>query len=112
MESPVSLPQLPDRFEVPQQLSDRLSCDAKRSELVFREVMSKSIFDKVRKVSADFAYQRSVEQLIREATAPEAAGKPVAKVGILLAASASALVIALSIALAMLLLRERRQLIR
>jgi hypothetical protein len=59
----VQLDRLPDGYEIPRNLSEKLSFDADGHRLVFRGYMSKTEFDRICEPTRDWSFRRSVEQL-------------------------------------------------
>ena len=64
----VKLDSLPDGLEFPPDLAERIGFDAARRRLVYRGFMSKAEFDRLRELSADWAYRRTLEDLFRLCT--------------------------------------------
>ena len=62
----VKLDRLPDGYEVPPDLKDRIYFDAERHKLVFRGYMSKAEFDRLSQLTRDWGFRRSLEDLFRE----------------------------------------------
>lgn len=65
MEHFVNMPSLPPGIKFPPQLADRLRYDGERQRLVWSGFMSKSDFDRISRLSEDWAYRRQVEELFR-----------------------------------------------
>jgi hypothetical protein len=69
MEGPVDhfvkLDKLPDGFEVPPQMKDRMHFDAEAHKLVFRGYMSKAEFDRLGELTNDWKFRRTLEELFR-----------------------------------------------
>jgi hypothetical protein len=65
MDQFVRLDRLPDGLEFPADLLDRVSHDAARQTLSFRGFMSKADFDRLSRLSEDWGYRRSLEELFR-----------------------------------------------
>jgi hypothetical protein len=59
----VRLDRLPDGYEIPRSVGDKLSFDADGRRLVFRGYMSKTEFDRICEPTRDWAFRRSVEEL-------------------------------------------------
>ena len=62
----VKLDRLPDGYEFPPDLRDRISFDAEGHKLVFRGYMSKADFDRLSQLTRDWGFRRSLEDLFRE----------------------------------------------
>jgi hypothetical protein len=79
MEDPVDhfvkLDRLPDGFEFPPQLSDRIHFDPVARKLVFHGYMSKTDFDRMCQLTNDWAFRRTLEELFRLCV-PEDPKKP------------------------------------
>jgi hypothetical protein len=69
MEGPVDhfvkLDRLPDGFEFPPNLKDRIHFDAESHQLVFRGYMSKADFDHLSELTTDWRFRRKLEDLFR-----------------------------------------------
>ena len=61
----VRLDRLPDGLAFPHDLRDRVSHDSDRRTLSFRGFMSKADFDRLGRLSEDWSYRRSLEELFR-----------------------------------------------
>jgi hypothetical protein len=61
----VKLERLPDDFEVPSKLKDRIHFDAEAHRLVFRGYMSKADFDELSGLTTDWRFRRTLEELFR-----------------------------------------------
>ena len=59
----VKLDRLPDNYEIPGPLSEKLHFDAEGHRLVFRGYMSKTEFDRICESTRDWGFRRSVEEL-------------------------------------------------
>jgi hypothetical protein len=59
----VKLDKLPEGFEFPPQLKDRIHFDPAARKLVFRGYMSKTEFDRICEPTRDWSFRRSVEEL-------------------------------------------------
>lgn len=59
----VRLDRLPDGYEIPRSLEDKLQFDAEAHRLVFRGYMSKTEFDRICEPTRDWGFRRSVEEL-------------------------------------------------
>jgi hypothetical protein len=59
----VRLDGLPDGYEIPQSLADKLFFDPEGHRLVFRGYMSKTEFDRICEPTRDWGFRRSVEDL-------------------------------------------------
>ena len=62
----VKLDKLPDGYEFPPDLADRIYFDAAGRKLAFRGYMSKSEFDRLSERTRDWAFRRSLEELFRQ----------------------------------------------
>ena len=62
----VKLDRLPDGYEFPPDLRDRIYFDAERHKLVFRGYMSKAEFDRLSQLTRDWGFRRALEDLFRE----------------------------------------------
>jgi hypothetical protein len=61
----VKLDKLPDRFEFPAQLKDRIHFDPVAHKLVFHGYMSKTDFDRLCQGTNDWAFRRTLDELFR-----------------------------------------------
>jgi hypothetical protein len=61
----VKLDRLPDGFEFPPELKDRIYFDAEAHKLVFRGYMSKADFDHLSGLTTDWRFRRTLEDLFR-----------------------------------------------
>lgn len=59
----VRLDRLPDGYQIPRSLEEKLFFDAEGHRLVFRGYMSKTEFDRICEPTRDWAFRRSVEEL-------------------------------------------------
>jgi hypothetical protein len=78
----VKLDRLPDGYEFPPDLRDRISFDAQEHKLLFRGYMSKEDFDRLSQLTRDWGYRRALEDLFRECV-PEADPLPPRSRGLL-----------------------------
>jgi hypothetical protein len=65
MERFVRIQKLPEGASFPADLLDRISYDPDRQTLSFRGFMSKADFDRLSRLSEDWGYRRSLEELFR-----------------------------------------------
>jgi hypothetical protein len=79
MEGPVDhfvkLDKLPDGFEFPLELKDRIQFDPVAHKLVFHGYMSKTDFDRLCQLTSDWSFRRTLEDLFRLAI-PEVESRP------------------------------------
>ena len=68
----VKLDRLPDGYEFPADLKDRIFFDAAAHKLIFRGYMSKADFDRLCQPTRDWGFRRALEDLFRECV-PEVA---------------------------------------
>jgi hypothetical protein len=68
----VKLDRLPDGFEFPAEMKDRISFDAERHILVFRGYMSKTEFDRLCQLTRDWRFRRTLEELFCQCVPEEA----------------------------------------
>jgi hypothetical protein len=61
----VKLERLPEGFEFPPQMNDRIHFDPERQKLVFRGYMSKTDFDRLCQLTSDWKFRRTLEELFR-----------------------------------------------
>jgi hypothetical protein len=61
----VKLDRLPDGFDFPPELKDRIHFDAAAHKLIFRGYMSKDDFDRISQLTRDWSFRRSLEELFR-----------------------------------------------
>ncbi len=61
----VKLDKLPDGYQFPPDLQERIYFDADARKLVFRGYMSKSEFDRLSALTRDWGFRRSLEELFR-----------------------------------------------
>jgi hypothetical protein len=71
----VKLDKLPDGYEFPADLKDRIAFDAEKHRLVFRGYMSKADFDRLCERTRDWGFRRVLEELFRECV-PEVEPQP------------------------------------
>ena len=71
----VKLDRLPDGYEFPADLKDRIFFDAAAHKLVFRGYMSKAEFDRLSQPTRDWGFRRALEDLFRECV-PEVESLP------------------------------------
>jgi hypothetical protein len=64
----VHLSRWPEGLQLPADLGDRIRYDADRGRLVYKGFMSKSEFDRLSRLSDDWAYLRPLEDLFRLCT--------------------------------------------
>jgi hypothetical protein len=62
----VKLDRLPEGYEFPDDLRDRIYFDAAAHKLVFHGYMSKSEFDRLSELTRDWGFRRALEDLFRE----------------------------------------------
>ena len=67
----VQLRELPDGFQFPDELQDRISFDPEKHQLVFDGFMSKKDFDRLVQLHNDISYQRALEELFQTCTFTE-----------------------------------------
>jgi hypothetical protein len=79
MEGPVDhfvkLDRLPDGFEFPLQLKDKIQFDPVARKLVFHGYMSKTEFDHLCRLTNDWGFRRTLEELFR-LSIPEVDARP------------------------------------
>jgi hypothetical protein len=61
----VKLDKLPDGYQFPPDLQDRMFFDPEAHKLVFRGYMSKGEFDRLSQLTRDWGFRRSLEELFR-----------------------------------------------
>ena len=61
----VSLERLPEGFEFPEDLRDRIGFDAQAKKLFYRGYMSKTEFDRLSLLSRDWSFRRKLEELFQ-----------------------------------------------
>jgi hypothetical protein len=61
----VKLDKLPEGFEFPPDLKDRIHFDADHHKLVFHGYMSKADFDRISQLTNDWGFRRTLEELFR-----------------------------------------------
>ncbi len=74
----VKLDRLPEGYEIPRSVGEKLRFDAEAHRLVFRGYMSKTEFDRICEPTRDWGFRRSVEELFMKSIAdaqPAGAGK-------------------------------------
>lgn len=59
----VKLERLPDGYQIPGSVEEKLHFDAEGRRLVFRGYMSKTEFDRICEPTRDWGFRRSVEEL-------------------------------------------------
>lgn len=64
----VKLDRLPDGYQFPPQLKDRIQFDAENHKLVFHGYMSKGDFDRLSQATTDWQFRRTLEDLFRDCT--------------------------------------------
>ena len=69
----VKLDKLPDGYQFPPDLEDRIIFDAAAHKLVFRGYMSKGDFDRLSELTRDWGFRRSLEELFRQCIPEEEA---------------------------------------
>jgi hypothetical protein len=70
----VKLDRLPEGYEFPADLNDRIFFDAAAHKLVYRGYMSKADFDRLCQPTRDWGFRRAVEDLFRECIPEDRAG--------------------------------------
>ncbi|MBX6314931.1 MAG: hypothetical protein IRY99_18740 [Isosphaeraceae bacterium] len=75
MEHFVTLDKLPQGLEFPASLADRIRYDPATRRLIFQGFMSKAEFDRLCRLSDDWGYRRTLEELFRLCT-PEEPSRP------------------------------------
>jgi hypothetical protein len=78
----VRLDKLPEGLEFPPQFRERLQFDAEAHRLVFHGYMSKADFDEISRLTNDWKFRRTLEELFRLCT-PELPPPPGAAPGLL-----------------------------
>ena len=68
----VKLDKIPDGFEFPAAMKDRIHFDESRHELVFRGYMSKTEFDHLCEATRDWKFRRTLEELFCQCVPDEA----------------------------------------
>jgi len=61
----VKLERLPEGFQFPAEMKDRIHFDAVAHKLVFRGYMSKTDFDRLSGLTSDWGFRRTLEELFR-----------------------------------------------
>ncbi len=64
----VAMASLPEGLKFPPEFDDRIEYDADRRRLGFRGFMSKAEFDRLSRLSDDWGYKRTLEELFRLCT--------------------------------------------
>jgi hypothetical protein len=64
----VKLDKLPDGYEFPPHLRDRIHFDAESHKLTFHGYMSKADFDRMSQITTDWTFRRTLEELFRLCT--------------------------------------------
>jgi len=67
----VTFDKLPDGFEFPPDMKDRISFDAERHRLVLRGYMSKTEFDRLCQLTRDWKFRRTLEELFSQCVPEE-----------------------------------------
>ena len=67
----VKLDRLPEGYEFPADLKDRIFFDAAAHKLMFRGYMSKADFDRLCQPTRDWGFRRALEDLFRECVPEE-----------------------------------------
>jgi hypothetical protein len=62
----VKVDKLPDGYQFPSDLQDRIRFDPEGHRLVFRGYMSKGDFDRLSQLTRDWGFRRSLEDLFRQ----------------------------------------------
>ncbi len=62
----VRLDKMPDGYQFPPDLQDRILFDPEAHKLVFRGYMSKGEFDRLSQLTRDWGFRRSLEELFRQ----------------------------------------------
>jgi hypothetical protein len=65
MDHCVKLDRLPEGYEFPPDLKDRIYFDDQGHKLVFRGYMSKAEFDRLSQITKDWGFRRTLEDLFR-----------------------------------------------
>jgi hypothetical protein len=71
----VKLDKLPEGFEFPPQMKDRIHFDPVARKLTYRGYMSKTDFDRLCQLTNDWAFRRTLEELFR-LSIPEDTSRP------------------------------------
>jgi hypothetical protein len=69
----VKVDKLPDNYDFPPQLRDRIQYDSESHKLVFHGYMSKADFDRLSQATTDWKFRRTLEDLFRDCTPEEKA---------------------------------------
>jgi hypothetical protein len=72
----VRLDRLPDGYEIPRSLRDKLTFDSEGHRLVFRGYMSKTEFDRICEPTRDWGFRRLVEELFLKSVKDAEPAKP------------------------------------
>lgn len=72
----VALDRLPEGLEFPPDLRDRIQFEPETHRLVYHGFMSKADFDRLSKLSEDWTFLRTLEDLFRECGPEGDAGSP------------------------------------
>ncbi len=64
----VRIDRLPDGYEFPPPLRDKIQFDAENHKLVYHGYMSKADFDRLSEATTDWKFRRTLEDLFRECT--------------------------------------------
>jgi hypothetical protein len=67
----VKLDRMPDGFEFPPEIKDRIEFDLDRHILVFRGYMSKAEFDRLCLLTSDWKFRRTLEELFSQCVPDE-----------------------------------------
>jgi hypothetical protein len=78
----VKLDRLPEGYDFPADLKDRIFFDAAAHKLVYRGYMSKTDFDRLGQPTRDWGFRRALEDLFRECV-PEDGPRPGVRRGVL-----------------------------
>jgi hypothetical protein len=80
----VKLDKLPEGFEFPPQMKDRIHFDPVARKLTYRGYMSKTDFDRLCQLTTDWSFRRTLEELFRSCV-PEVEARPSGIKGLLAA---------------------------
>ena len=64
----VKLDKLPDGYEFPPQVRDRIHFDPENHKLIYHGYMSKADFDRMSQLTSDWKFRRTLEELFRLCT--------------------------------------------
>ncbi|MEO8166023.1 MAG: hypothetical protein ABI619_11575 [Betaproteobacteria bacterium] len=104
----VPLLRLPDAFQFPKALHDRIWFDDERKCLAFRGFMSKATYDRLDALANDVAYQRAIDELFRQSVYDEPGSRQPALYKLLpIAALLTAALIAVAVSIPLHLLAWR-----